>query len=59
MTEKGLQREREKKKNFDNFKRENPLMHLQPYLKHLSICLQRQAFERIFQSWKEPGGDWV
>lgn len=36
-------------------KRKNPLMQFLPYLKHLHICLQSAAFERIFQAWDWGG----
>lgn len=39
------------KKMATALKRKNPLMQFLPYLKHLHICLQSAAFERIFQAW--------
>lgn len=39
------------KKMAKALKWKNPLMQSLPYLKHLHICLQSAAFERIFQAW--------
>lgn len=39
------------KKDGTALKQKNPLMQFLPYLKHLHICLQSAAFERIFQAW--------
>lgn len=39
------------KKMATALKWKNPLMQFLPYLKHLHICLQSAAFERIFQAW--------
>lgn len=38
-------------KDGKDLKQKNPLMQFLPYLKHLHICLQSAAFERIFQAW--------
>lgn len=43
------------KKMATALKWKNPLMQFLPYLKHLHICLQSAAFERIFQAWDRGG----
>lgn len=39
------------KKDGTALKQKNPLMQFLRYLKHLHICLQSAAFERIFGAW--------